>query len=90
MVDRLKGALKTELAALRGDGSDGGEANATPKKSAATPRKRKAVGAKDVDGTPSKKGRKKKEVDEELSQEGGEDEVAGKAGVKEEEEFVGV
>lgn len=60
MVDRLKGTLKTEIAALRGDGSDGSEANTSPQKTATTPKKRKATGAKEVDGTPSKKGRKKK------------------------------
>ncbi|USP75166.1 hypothetical protein yc1106_02440 [Curvularia clavata] len=88
MVVRLKNMLKTEIAALQGDGSNGGEANATPKKAATMPRKRKAV-TKDVDSMPSKKVRKKKEADDESSQDGGEDEIFGKAEVKE-EEFKGV
>jgi hypothetical protein len=65
MVHRLKGTLKTELAALRG--VDEADVAGTPKKTP-TPRKRKAKG--DAEGeaaaTPAKRGRKKKDVDEGL------------------------
>lgn len=63
MVHRLKGTLKTELAALRGVGE--ADVTGTPKKTP-TPRKRKAKGDAEgeVAATPTKRGRKKKEVEE--------------------------
>ncbi|KAH7551406.1 hypothetical protein BM1_09722 [Bipolaris maydis] len=63
MVDRLKGTLKEELAALRG--SDASAGDTTPKKAVTTPRKRKAkaeVEGEDI--TPVKRERKKKVEDE--------------------------
>ncbi|EUC30661.1 hypothetical protein COCCADRAFT_7333 [Bipolaris zeicola 26-R-13] len=62
MVDRLKGTLKDELAALRGADADAG--GTTPKKAVTTARKRKAE-----DGTPVKQGRKKKVEDVEEEEE---------------------
>ncbi|KAI4614110.1 uncharacterized protein J4E87_001035 [Alternaria ethzedia] len=72
MVDRLKGTLKTDLAALRG--VDEGDV-VGPKKTP-TPRKRKAKGDAGTEGeaTPTKRGRKKK-VAEEVVVEEDEDEL---------------
>ncbi|KNG50692.1 hypothetical protein TW65_02070 [Stemphylium lycopersici] len=79
MVDRLKGTLKSDLAALRG--LDDNEVNDTPKK-AATPRKRKAkgedAGSEDA-ATPTKRGQKKKsaEVVEEAAEDAAAEEEEG-------------
>ncbi|KAL1794388.1 hypothetical protein ACET3X_007809 [Alternaria dauci] len=71
MVDRLKGTLKTELAALRGvDEADA--TGGTPKKTP-IPRKRKAKGDAEEGETnvktPAKRSRKKKEAEKELTNE---------------------
>lgn len=68
MVDRLKGTLKDELAALRGADADAG--GTTPKKAVTTARKRKAKAEVEAeDGTPVKQGRKKKVEDVEEEEE---------------------
>lgn len=68
MVDRLKGTLKDELAALRGADADAG--GTTPKKAVTTARKPKAKAEVEAeDGTPVKQGRKKKVEDVEEEEE---------------------
>ena len=67
MVDRLKGTLKADLAALRGvDETDVVGPKKTP-----TPRKRKAKGEAGAEGeaTPTKRGRKKKVTEEVVAEE---------------------
>ncbi|EUC51234.1 hypothetical protein COCMIDRAFT_31379 [Bipolaris oryzae ATCC 44560] len=68
MVDRLKGTLKDELAALRGADA-GADDSTTPKKAATTPRKRKAKGKAEAEveeenNTPVKREKKKKNVED--------------------------
>jgi hypothetical protein len=71
MMERLKGTLKNELEALKsGQPIEEG----TPKKVAGTPRKRKAKAEADEGATPSKRGRKKKQNEEEVVPEVADDE----------------
>ncbi|RYO48877.1 hypothetical protein AA0113_g9915 [Alternaria arborescens] len=77
MIDRLKKAtLKDELEALTSGDPGTNDSTGTPKKKTTTPRKRKAKGdaAAAVEGeatvkTPTKRGRKKKEAERDLTDE---------------------
>ena len=105
MIDRLKKAtLKDELEALTSGDPGTNDSTGTPKKKTPTPRKRKAKGdaaaSAVADGeadvkTPTKRGRKKKEVGRDLTDEeivDGDLDEGGTIGVKpepKEEEQVG-
>lgn len=86
MVDRLKGTLKADLAALRGEAEN--ETTATAKK-AVTPRKRKAKGDLGAgNGDMAVKRGRKKMVCEEVVEKGGENEVEGDVEIKVKDEVL--
>jgi hypothetical protein len=75
MIDRLKKAtLKDELEALTSGDPGTNDSTGTPKKKTPTPHKRKAKGDAAAEGeadvkTPTKRGRKKKELGRDLTDE---------------------